>query len=74
MPYKDKAKNSQVSSESAKRLYYPPIHILMRRNFPEAWEALEKAVADQNITKTEYARNSVIEQLIRDGYLPAPEE
>ena len=74
MPYKDRAVNTEHAKKSYERLYSRAVAVRIRNNEPDFDVALTQASADQKITQAEYLRQSAYEKLIRDGYLPAPEE
>lgn len=67
MPYKDKAKNTAVSNESRKKIYFNAINVAIRRDDQGFYDSLLDAAAMRAITPAEYLRIAAREKLERDG-------
>ena len=60
---------SKYDTELGKKLYYPTIAVKLKKSNPKIMDALEDAALLKHTTKAEYARNALIEKLIKDGFL-----
>lgn len=58
MPWKDK-----------KAHFYPQVNVVMRKEEPAFYEALNDAAKKEGITLQKYFIRAAFEKLVRDGYL-----
>ena len=71
MPYKDLEKRKQAIIECHKKAYYQSVTFRFRKDTETSMqEALDVAVEKLETKAAVFAKQAVIEKLIRDGYLP----